>query len=174
MFSDNLEVLGFIGAFVTQNIYTVAILFDMLTDPNKMTKVITLPAVAQKYIGREINIPLYWFIAALAVSQYNELLNAILMIKQSYSRWGKLRISRDNRIRLDNYKAIFVAGIVFLFILTTVYMQYNQIPTASGTVQLLFTIAFIVGLTLTVLNNLSIYTISYQVKNTTDGFRVNR
>jgi hypothetical protein len=169
LFSDNLETVGFVAAFVTQNIYTIALCFDILTDPARNLKVLAFPTAAQKYIGREISIPLHWLIIPLLITQYREMLTAILEIQESYARWGKLKISRDNRIRLMQFKIIFVACVCLLFLITVVYMQYRQIS-VTGPIQLLISICFITVLSLSVSNNILISLISYQMKNTTDGF----
>lgn len=81
---------------------------------------------------------------------------------------GKLRISRDNRIRLTQFKSIFVANVVILLIITVIYMYYSELST-SEPAKLLFVLCFIAGLGLTIANNINISTISYQMKNTTDG-----
>lgn len=168
MFSYNLEIIGVVSAFVIQNIYTIALCFDIFTDPNRNNKLLRFPAVTKKYIGREISAPLYWFILPLIASQYREMLNAVFLLQESYDRWGKLRISRDNRIRLTQFKSIFVANVVILLIITVIYMYYSELST-SEPAKLLFVLCFIAGLGLTIANNINISTISYQMKNTTDG-----
>lgn len=173
MFSDNLEITGFVASFVIQSLYTIALCFDIFTDLNRNNKILTFPAAIQKYVGREINIPLYWFILPLLVTQYREMLDAVLILQDSYKRWGKLRISRDNQVRLNQFKTLFVANIVILFILTVIYMHYFQVF-SSGPIKLLFVMCFFAGLGLTISNNINVSIISHQMQNTTDGFCVTK
>jgi|LauGreDrversion4_1035100.scaffolds.fasta_scaffold25032_4 hypothetical protein len=173
MFSDDLEIIGFVSAFVVQTIYTIALCFDIFTDQNRNNKLLTFPSVAKKYLGREMSIPLYWFFMPLIIIQYREMLNAVLMLQESYKRWGKLRISRDNRIRLDQFKSVFVANIVLLFLLTIIYMYFAQLSNSAPT-KLFFILCFFAGIGLTISNNMNITIISYQMQNTTDGFRVTK
>jgi len=168
MFSGDLEMTGFVSAFVVQSIYTVVLCFDIFTDQNKNNKLLTFPSVAKKYLGREISIPLYWFFMPLIIIQYRQMLDAVLILQQSHKRWGELRISRDNRIRLDQFKGIFVANIVLLFLLTVIYMYFDRLSN-SDPIKLLFVLCFFTGIGLTVSNNINISTISYHVQNTTDG-----
>jgi hypothetical protein len=173
MFSYNLETIGIVSSFVVQNIYSIAIVFDIFTDPNRNNKLLKFPEVTKKYTGSEISIPIYWFILPLIITQYREMLNAVYLFQQSYKRWGNLRISRDNRVRLNQYKEIFVANIVILFIMTIIYMYYAQIGNLDS-IKLFYVLLFFIGLALTISNNVTITFISNQIGNTTDGFCVTK
>jgi hypothetical protein len=173
MFSDDLETIGVVSTFVIQNIYSIAIVFDIFTDPNRNNKLLTFPAATKKYTGTELSIPIYWFILPLVLTQYREMLDAVFLFQQSYKRWGSLRISRDNRIRLHQFKGVFVANIVILFMMTIIYMYYAQLVN-SDPIKLLYLLLFFIGLGLTISNNVTITLLSNQIGNTTDGFCVTK
>jgi hypothetical protein len=167
VYSPQIEIAGFVSIFVIQIIYTICLLFDIFSDKTRNTKVLTMPSNSTLK-SNELSFPLYWFILPVAGLQFREMITLIIMINQSYKKYGNIKISRDNRGRLEQFKLLFLISIVLLFIITILYINYKNIE-FTGSMQLLIFILISVLYIVEVINNLNVTNITYQMQNTTDG-----
>lgn len=166
-YSEQIEITGMVSIFILHCIFTICLLFDIFSDKNRNLKVLTLPSSSKIY-SNEISIPLFWFIIPIIGLQFREILTIVLEINKSYKTYGAIKISRDNRVRLDRFKLLFLISILCIFGLTFTYLNYKNIST-TGSMQLAIVILIFASIIVEMVNNVNVTNISYQMKNTTDG-----
>lgn len=166
-YSERIETTGIVSIFIIQSIFTLCLLFDIFSDKNRNLKVLTLPSSSKIY-SNEISIPLFWLIIPIIGLQFREILTIILEINKSYKTYGAIKISRDNRVRLDRFKLLFLISVLCIFALTFSYLSYKNIST-TGSTQLVIVLFIFVAIIVEIVNNINVTNISYQMQNTTDG-----
>lgn len=167
VYSEQIETTGFVSIFIIQCIFTICILFDVFSDKNRNLKVLTLPS-SYKLYSNEISIPIFWFILPIVGLQFREILTIVLEINRLNKTYGFLKMSRDNRLRLDRFKILFFISILCILLLTFTYLNYKNME-ITGSLQLILVIFIIATLVIEIINNINVTNISYQTKNTTDG-----
>jgi hypothetical protein len=166
-YSEQIETTGLVSIFIIQCIFTICLLFDIFSDKNRNLKVLTLPSSSKLY-SNEMSIPIFWFIIPIIGLQFREILTIVLEINKANKTYGSIKISRDNRVRLDRFKFLFLISILCIFSLTFIYINYKNIST-TGSMQLAFVILVFAAVIVEVVNNINVTNISYQMQNTTDG-----
>ena len=166
-YSEQIEITGITSILIIQSIFTICLLFDIFSDKNRNMKVLTLPSSSKTY-SNEISIPIFWFIIPIIGLQFREILTIVLEINKSYKTYGAIKISRDNRVRLDRFKLLFLISILCVFSLTFAYLNYKN-TSATGSAQLAIVIFIFVAIIVETVNNINVTNISYQMQNTTDG-----
>jgi hypothetical protein len=166
-YSEQIETTGIISIFIIQSIFTLCLLFDIFSDKNRNLKVLTLPSSSKIY-SNEISIPIFWIIIPIIGLQFREILTIVLEINKSHKTYGFIKISRDNRVRLDRFKLLFLISIICIFALTFSYLSYKNIS-VTGSSQLFIVLYIFAAIIVEIVNNINVTNISYQMKNTTDG-----
>lgn len=166
-YSEQIETTGIVSIFIIQSIFTICLLFDIFSDKNRNLKVLTLPSSSKIY-SNEMSIPIFWFIIPIIGLQFREILTIVLEINKSYKKYGFIKISRDNRVRLDRFKLLFLISILCVFSLTFAYLTYKNTST-TGSTQLVIVIFIFASIIVETINNINVTNISYQMQNTTDG-----
>jgi len=166
-YSEQIEITGIVSIFIMQCIFTVCLLFDIFSDKNRNMKVLTLPSSSKLY-SNEISIPIFWFIIPIIGLQFREILTVVIEINKAYKTYGFIKISRDNRARLDRFKLLFLISILLIFFLTFMYMNYKNMST-GGSMQIIFVLFIFAIIVSEIVNNINVTNMSYQMQNTTDG-----
>jgi len=167
VYSEQIETTGFVSIFIIQSIFTICLLFDIFSDKNRNLKVLTLPSSSKIY-SNEMSIPIFWFILPIIGLQFREILTIVIEINRANKTYGSIKISRDNRVRLDRFKLLFLISIICVFFLTLVYMGYKNVPT-TGSMQIIIVMLIFTTIIVEIVNNINVTNISYQMQNTTDG-----
>jgi len=166
-YSEQIEITGLVSLFILQSIFTMCLLFDIFSDKNRNLKVLTLPTSSKIY-SNEMSIPLFWFIIPIIGLQFREMLTIVVEINRSYKTYGSIKISRDNRVRLNRFKLLFLISTLCVFCLIFAYLNYKNTST-MGSTQLIFVILIFASIIIETVNNINVTNISYQMQNTTDG-----
>ena len=164
-YSEQIEITGFVSILIVHVVFSLCIAFDIISDKNRNLKSLILPSTSTK-ISNEISIPLYLFMFPIIALQFREILTVVLEIQKSYKIYGSIKISRDNRVRLNRFKLLFIASTICIFFLTFAYMMYRTVPTSAHLIIFIF---IFVAIVIEVINNINVTNISYQMQNTTDG-----
>jgi hypothetical protein len=147
----------------------MSLLFDIYKDKDKARKTFSLPPLKSGNIEiPEISIPLYILIIPICLLQIRIVTLLCLNVWAIVDKYGFFRISRDNRYRVNAIKTMTLITVIMLFVLTLVYVQYNNIP-MNNLISFFIGICIIGTYVLCSVNTVIELQALNEFKNTTDG-----
>lgn len=169
-FSEKLEIIGFGSIFATQVFYLFCLFFDIYKDKERSLKTFSFPSVKVGYTEiSEINLPLFVIITPLVLINFRNISSLGLSVWRNVSKYGYLRISKDNRSRIEQEKWMIFVTVFILLALTFLYMLYGKIQLNNNALRFGITMCILVGYVLSVISLVTELVITNEMGNTTDG-----
>lgn len=116
-----------------------------------------------------MSFPLFVIITPLVVINFRNISALGLTIWRNVSKYGYLRISKDNRSRLEQEKWMIFVTVFILLALTFLYMLYGKIQLNNNALRFGITMCILVGYVLSVISLVTELIITNEMGNTTDG-----
>jgi hypothetical protein len=117
----------------------------------------------------EINLPLFVIITPLVLINFRNISSLGLSVWRNVSKYGYLRISKDNRSRIEQEKWMIFVTVFILLALTFLYMLYGKIQLNNNALRFGITMCILVGYVLSVISLVTELVITNEMGNTTDG-----
>jgi hypothetical protein len=147
----------------------MSLIFDVYKDKDRARKVFSLPSVKSGNVEiPEINIPLYLLIVPISLFQIRIVTLLCLNVWTIVNKYSFLRISRENRYRVEAIKTMTLVTVIMLFALIILYVQYNNIP-MNNIMKFFIGICIIGTYVLCSVNTAMEMIASNEFSNTTDG-----
>jgi len=146
LYTGKLEVYGFGSAFVLQTLFTIMIFMDIMKNPlDRANRVLTFPS----FVSQTTNLKIPFFLALVVATSLQFASATMMMITMTsiYKRYHEIRLSRDNRTRVNTYIGMFFISILLLLIMIYGYTQYGNGLSNSFQIMLLVSIVgtFLLG-----------------------------
>ena len=169
LYSSKLELLGYGSLFTVHIFFIMSLIFDVYKDKDRARKVFSLPSVKSGNVEiPEINIPLYLLIVPISLFQIRIVTLLCLNVWTIVNKYSFLRISRENRYRVEAIKTMTLVTVIMLFALIILYVQYNNIP-MNNIMKFFIGICIIGTYVLCSVNTAMEMIASNEFSNTTDG-----
>lgn len=123
LYTPHMQSIGYGSFFGLQMIFTVIYLFELFTDTNRDSKIISIDIPASRYIDAySLNLPYWWILVPSLGMQFASAL--LMTMTWSYlSKWDdKVPISTRNEIIISRWKAF---NIVITFALLMLVFSYT-------------------------------------------------
>ena len=168
-YSERLEIIGFGSTFLVNTILIICIMFDIYKDKERGRKLFIIPSIKISGVEvSEISCPLYLLIIPLCLMQMRVVCLLSLNIWSNISKYGFLKISRDNRYRVQTEKLLILLTAIMLFAIVFLYILYNYIP-MNDLLRFFIAICIIGTYVMSIIATTIEMTISNEFSNTTDG-----
>lgn len=170
LFSEKLELIGFGSIFTVELFYLFCLFFDIYKDKERSLKTFSFPSVKVGYTEiSEISFPLFVIIAPVAFLNFRNITSLGLSVWRNVAKYGKFRISRDNRSRLLSEKWMILVTVFILLALTFLYMLYGKVRLNNDVLRFGITMCILVAYVLSIISLITEITITNELGNTTDG-----
>ena len=111
---------GFIAGI--QTLYLVIFLFQLFKDNNITSRALTMKFPKTRFsVEDNIYIPLFWVILPGLIMQLISSIYVTLLSSTLQKKYGKVKLTRDNRSNLNMFKWMFIVATFSLMILTYSY-----------------------------------------------------
>jgi hypothetical protein len=117
LYKTSIEIVGFGSLIAVQSLFTAFLFYDILNDGARSTKTLHIPLSIFKTGMTDLQIPFWWILVAGASLQFTSAMLMIITCAFLYKKFQSIKLSRDMRIRVQNYKGIFIAVTVLMMIL---------------------------------------------------------
>ena len=162
-YNSTIEIVGFGTIFVLQTLFTLLLTNDILKDSNSHLKVLQTSNESWS------SIPIWWILFAGLGMQFASSLLILTTTLFLYNKFQTIRLSHDNRWRLNAYKLIFLLSTIFMMILTFIYIQYSVSNGLSPLFRIVTLVCFVGILGLSSVDVIYANQLSKAINSTTDG-----
>lgn len=149
LYTEKLEVYGFGSAFILETLLAIMVFMDIIQNPlDRAKNVITFPSFPNPVAPvPSLTIPFFWTLIIAVSLQFVSATMMMISMTSIYKRYNDMRLSRDNRSRVNTYKWMFLVSFILLFIMIYGYIQYgNGLSNSFQTILLLcITGTFLLG-----------------------------
>jgi hypothetical protein len=169
-FSEKLELIGFGSIFTLSVFYLFCFFFDVYKDKERSLKTFSFPSVKVGSVEiNEISFPLFAIIAPAMLINFRTVTSLSLSVWRNVSRYGVLRTSMDNHLRIDQEKAMILTTVFILLALTFLYMLYGKVRLNNDVLRFGITICILTTYLLSIITWVTELVITNELGNTTDG-----
>ena len=169
LYSDRLEMIGYGSFFIVNSVLILCIMFDVYKDKERGRKLFVIPSVKLSGVEvSEISFPLYLLIIPICLMQIRVVSLLCLNVWRNVHTYGFLKISRDNRHRIETEKLFLLLTSIMLFAIVSVYILYNFIP-MNDLLRFFIAICIIGTYVMSIISTTIEMTVSNEFSNTTDG-----
>ena len=159
---------GFIAGI--QTLYLVIFLFQLFKDNNITSRALTMKFPKTRFsVEDNIYIPLFWVILPGLIMQLISSIYVTLLSSTLQKKYGKVKLTRDNRSNLNMFKWMFIVATFSLMILTYSYCNdFNGGEGLSGSYNTFILIVFLSSIIFPIINIINSHKLSKIIFSITD------
>lgn len=171
MYQSTTEPISF--GFMTgiQSLYVVLFIFQLFKDNNITSRALTIKFPKTRFsVEDNIYIPLIWVILPGIIMQLMSSIYVTIMSSTLQEKYGRVKLTRDNRWNLSMFKWMFIVATFSLMILT--YSYCNDFNSGgeglSGSYRSFILIMFLISIVFPIINVINTHKLSKIIFSITD------
>ena len=159
---------GFIAGI--QTLYLVIFLFQLFKDNNITSRALIMKFPKTRFsVEDNIYIPLFWVILPGLIMQLISSIYVTLLSSTLQKKYGKVKLTRDDRSNLNMFKWMFIVATFSLMILTYSYCNdFNSGEGLSGSYNTFILIVFLSSIIFPIINIINSHKLSKIIFSITD------
>lgn len=170
MYSGTTETTSF--GFMTgiQTLYVVLFIFQLFKDNNITSRALTIKFPKTRFsVEDNIYIPLFWVILPGIIMQLMSSIYVTIMSSTLQEKYGRVKLTRDNRWNLNMFKWMFIVATFSLMGLTYSYCNdFNSGEGLSGSYRSFILIMFLISIAFPIINLINTHKLSKIIFSITD------